>query len=84
MKALSVGHGNPTADGGVSGSALRVESLDSDAKDQLFGRDRKKDRTERRLSKSQVTRIIQETMGYSYPTSALYANVLFELNNMRR
>jgi hypothetical protein len=79
QKALSVGHGNPTATGGSSGSALRTESLDSDAKDQLFGGKEK----ERRLNKGEVTKWIQDSMGYSYATSALYTEALFEINNAR-
>lgn len=70
-KALSVGHGNPTVGGGTSGAALRTESLDSDDKDLSFGA------KDKRLTKSQITEIVQRTTGYSYPTAALCAEALF-------
>lgn len=79
-KALVAGHGNPTATGGVSGEALRTESLDSDEKNQLFEADRKE---RRRLTKSQVSQWISETMGYTPATSDLYADVIFTIHGVR-
>ena len=79
-KALSAGHGNPSVTGGVSGEALRVESLDSDDKDQLYGNDHRS-KEGRRLSKSQIAGRIQRARGYSYPTSVLFAEVLFKLKD---
>ena len=62
-KALAAGYGSP----------LVPESLDSDAKDQLYGDRRKR----RKLNKSQAIEEIQLLRGYSRTTAALLADVIF-------
>ena len=70
-----------------SASELIPESLDSDAKDQLYkeddeddGKRRKKRKRNKRYTKKSLASLISDTLGYSRGTSNLVTDVLFDLS----
>ena len=79
-KAMAAGHDNPATSGGVSGSALRKESLEGDKKVTTFTEENLKKKKKRKgtFTKSELTEYLREEMGYSDSLAGLMSDLIFK------
>jgi len=77
QKTLEAGQDIPATTGGVSGSALRAESLEQETKVTTYQKKKKKQKTDGEFTKSELAEWLQEERNYSPKTANLMANLLF-------
>jgi hypothetical protein len=85
QKAMAAGHDIPATSGGISGSAVRKESLDGDkkvttytyTKENLEDKKKKKKRKET-FTKSELTEYLHEEMGYPDNMAGLMSDLIFK------
>jgi len=74
---LAAGHDIPATSGGVSGSALRTESLEQDVKVTTYQKKKRKQKTNGSFTKSELSEWLQEERNYSPKMADLMAGLLF-------
>jgi hypothetical protein len=82
-KALSAGYDAPATSGGVSGSAVREESLEKDKKVTTFTKDhlslqKKKRKRTGQFTKSELVEWLQDDMGYPIGMANLMTDLIFK------
>lgn len=75
---LEAGHDIPATSGGVSGSALRKESLESKAKVTTYKLKRKKKDPNGKFTKSEVVELLEHERGYSPRMAELMSDLIFK------
>ena len=80
---LEAGHDIPATSGGVSGSALRKEGLESKAKVTTYKLKRKKKDPNGGFTKSEVAELLENERGYSSRMAELMADLIFKAINIK-